>query len=115
MIFFFLMIRRPPRSTLFPYTTLFRSRSSQFSNDLSRDVAGWNAGLQLNWDIFDGFLSRGKVEEAKALYQKARYEVEDSTRRIELEVRTSYSNFIEAKEVLESQKKVVEQAEEALR
>src|SRR5438874_13832286 len=27
-LFFFLMIRRPPRSTLFPYTTLFRSRSS---------------------------------------------------------------------------------------
>src|SRR5258707_4081632 len=25
-LFFFLMIRRPPRSTLFPYTTLFRSR-----------------------------------------------------------------------------------------
>src|SRR5712664_4323963 len=29
--FFFLMIRRPPRSTLFPYTTLFRSLSSQCS------------------------------------------------------------------------------------
>src|SRR5258708_40008869 len=27
-IFFFLMIRRPPRSTLFPYTTLFRSDST---------------------------------------------------------------------------------------
>src|SRR5574340_1586042 len=26
-LFFFLMIRRPPRSTLFPYTTLFRSRA----------------------------------------------------------------------------------------
>src|ERR1022692_5112707 len=26
IVFFFLMIRRPPRSTLFPYTTLFRSR-----------------------------------------------------------------------------------------
>src|SRR5262249_59610878 len=26
--FFFLMIRRPPRSTLFPYTTLFRSKSA---------------------------------------------------------------------------------------
>src|SRR5437899_4222379 len=25
-VFFFLMMRRPPRSTLFPYTTLFRSR-----------------------------------------------------------------------------------------
>src|SRR5471030_3475411 len=29
--FFFLMIRRPPRSTLFPYTTLFRSRRSRGS------------------------------------------------------------------------------------
>src|SRR3712207_8409381 len=28
-LFFFLMIRRPPRSTLFPYTTLFRSRLGQ--------------------------------------------------------------------------------------
>src|SRR6266511_4821684 len=27
--FFFLMIRRPPRSTLFPYTTLFRSEAGQ--------------------------------------------------------------------------------------
>src|SRR5436309_13799859 len=31
-IFFFLMIRRPPRSTLFPYTTLFRSRESIFDS-----------------------------------------------------------------------------------
>src|SRR3989442_8310268 len=30
--FFFLMIRRPPRSTLFPYTTLFRSVSAQDAN-----------------------------------------------------------------------------------
>src|SRR2546430_12677066 len=29
-LFFFLMIRRPPRSTLFPYTTLFRSRCLSF-------------------------------------------------------------------------------------
>src|SRR2546430_11081754 len=29
-IFFFLMIRRPPRSTLFPYTTLFRSSDEDF-------------------------------------------------------------------------------------
>src|SRR3712207_8994642 len=34
LLFFFLMIRRPPRSTLFPYTTLFRSPDHQL-----RDVA----------------------------------------------------------------------------
>src|SRR4029434_11329026 len=31
--FFFLMIRRPPRSTLFPYTTLFRSRRRTRNTD----------------------------------------------------------------------------------
>src|SRR5256885_10123465 len=31
-VFFFLMIRRPPRSTLFPYTTLFRSGLAGFLN-----------------------------------------------------------------------------------
>src|ERR1022692_2957417 len=31
VFFFFLMIRRPPRSTLFPYTTLFRSRRASGS------------------------------------------------------------------------------------
>src|SRR3712207_7116935 len=30
-LFFFLMIRRPPRSTLFPYTTLFRSENPELS------------------------------------------------------------------------------------
>src|SRR5690348_18126440 len=30
MYFFYLMIRRPPRSTLFPYTTLFRSQVLDF-------------------------------------------------------------------------------------
>src|SRR2546427_7149111 len=30
LLFFFLMIRRPPRSTLFPYTTLFRSYLHHF-------------------------------------------------------------------------------------
>src|SRR2546421_9372873 len=33
-LFFFLMIRRPPRSTLFPYTTLFRSRFHVFFVEL---------------------------------------------------------------------------------
>src|SRR2546425_13024507 len=39
MLFFFLMIRRPPRSTLFPYTTLFRSRKPRLLNVSQIDVA----------------------------------------------------------------------------
>src|SRR5256885_12276427 len=37
-LFFFLMIRRPPRSTLFPYTTLFRSGKE--AEDLARQQHG---------------------------------------------------------------------------
>src|SRR2546422_6365554 len=43
MFFFFLMIRRPPRSTLFPYTTLFRSDHAIY---IGR-VQGKGRGLQL--------------------------------------------------------------------
>src|SRR3712207_8499601 len=44
--FFFLMIRRPPRSTLFPYTTLFRSVAASYDNQAlmyTRDLL--HAGL----------------------------------------------------------------------
>src|SRR4029079_19835861 len=47
--FFFLMIRRPPRSTLFPYTTLFRSRCRRSSavcaptTPAERSSRGWRS------------------------------------------------------------------------
>src|SRR3712207_6893108 len=55
LLFFFLMIRRPPRSTLFPYTTLFRSRLAgvraglrRRPGDLVKQLVGYvlNAGAQ---------------------------------------------------------------------
>src|SRR3712207_8810046 len=42
--FFFLMIRRPPRSTLFPYTTLFRSHLHIAPRQLSEGPSGEGAG-----------------------------------------------------------------------
>src|SRR3712207_6890123 len=38
IVFFFLMIRRPPRSTLFPYTTLFRSPTSALDPEMIKEV-----------------------------------------------------------------------------
>src|SRR2546425_4700477 len=43
-IFFFLMIRRPPRSTLFPYTTLFRSIASALQAQNTVNPAGQLGG-----------------------------------------------------------------------
>src|SRR3712207_9065158 len=47
LVFFFLMIRRPPRSTLFPYTTLFRS--------------GRVAGVVVADGVVDDLTRRGRV------------------------------------------------------
>src|SRR2546426_6580490 len=58
MFFFFLMIRRPPRSTLFPYTTLFRSLGIPYpvgSPEVSPDhvllpMVGWDGdGYRLGY------------------------------------------------------------------
>ena len=82
---------------------------------LARDYSGWNAGAQLSWNLFDGFLTAGKVREAKAQYAKARTVLDDQARQIELQVRTAYSDLLQARETLDSQATVQAEAEEALR
>src|SRR5256886_9705559 len=62
-LFFFLMIRRPPRSTLFPYTTLFRSLVGD-----NTDVAGILAALrQLGADGAGSWLLLGTGGSARAV------------------------------------------------
>jgi outer membrane protein TolC len=90
-------------------------RRSQFGESLDSELHGWNAGVQATWDIFDGRLTRGRVVEASARREQAAIDVDNALRQISLEVRTTYSDFVEAREVLESQGKVLEQATEALR
>src|SRR3712207_7148494 len=45
VLFFFLMIRRPPRSTLFPYTTLFRSALADAAVPRSHIEPDGNGGI----------------------------------------------------------------------
>jgi TolC family type I secretion outer membrane protein len=89
--------------------------SSDYSTDPANEFNGWNAGAQVSWNWFDGLLTQGKVQQAKAQYNKSKVTLEDQQRQIELQVRTSYSDFLQAQETLESQRKVQEEAEEALR
>ncbi len=93
----------------------YQWQSPLYENDLNDDLSGWIAGAQVSWSLFDGQLTRGKVVEARANYERAKLDIEHTSRQIELDVRTAYSNFIEAREILESQKTVQEEAEEALR
>src|SRR3989442_13293108 len=75
-LFFFLMIRRPPRSTLFPYTTLFRS-------DVRPDAEDRRAPIGLPPAdpvprailVLDGQVQRDREEEARTGHVPVRREV----------------------------------------
>src|SRR5207248_8330148 len=58
-VFFFLMIRRPPRSTLFPYTTLFRSMDVRGAHGRDR-FSGRRAGHRRVWP--QGGRARGRQD-----------------------------------------------------
>src|SRR5258706_1542646 len=61
LVFFFLMIRRPPRSTLFPYTTLFRSVRHQLGPQ--RGVRVRDAADHLGGHAADVHVARARSEE----------------------------------------------------
>src|SRR3712207_7285549 len=61
----FLMIRRPPRSTLFPYTTLFRSRAPI--------MTGWSPPLPPGWASPPPTRSKPRSEEHTSELQSRQY------------------------------------------
>lgn len=93
----------------------YQSTSPSYKTDLTDIYHGWVIGGALNWNLFDGLATKGYVDMAKANLSKTEEQLAAKVRDIEVEVRSAYSSFIEAKETLESQEKNVELAEEALR
>jgi outer membrane protein len=104
-----------PNLSVFAGYNWFNEQYGTPTPGLDSYLDGWNAGAQVSWDIFDGMLTHGKVVQAKAQHAKSITAVDEEMRNIELEVRTAYSDFLEAQQVLESQKTVLEEAEESLR
>src|SRR5262247_1795930 len=66
LFFFFLMIRRPPRSTLFPYTTLFQSRADPAHGGRRPDGRGVAGSRRLPGE-------RGRSEEHTSELQSLRH------------------------------------------
>lgn len=90
-------------------------RSSSFSDD-PRDVSnGYIFGATGSWAIWDWGQTYGRVKQARALLQEAKISYDDAVRQVELEVQQAYSNLAQGRELIQSQVKNVEQADEALR
>jgi outer membrane protein TolC len=86
-----------------------------FANNAETTREGWTAGASITWALFDGMVTRGKVSEARAQLEEANLDYADTRRQVELDVRQAYSDYLQTLELIEAQKKTVEEAEESLR
>jgi outer membrane protein len=106
------------KSGYWPELNLFGGygiRNRNFNDSIDANIHGWNVGASATWSIFDGFLTKGKVQQARAVKSQAELDLADTHRNIELEVRRAYSDYLQALQLLQAQEKTVEQAQESQR
>jgi outer membrane protein TolC len=93
----------------------FEQKSDPTTNNLSQTLQGWFLGVQGSWNIFDGLLTYGKVQQARAQLEQSKVTYDDSVRQVELEVATAVSNLRQAAGTVEAAQTGVNVNLEALR
>src|SRR3712207_7941829 len=85
------MIRRPPRSTLFPYTTLFRSKKKIYATVEFYDIAGLVKGASKGEGLGNKFLSH--IREVEAIVHVVRCFQDDNIDRKSTRLNSSHANI----------------------
>jgi outer membrane protein len=85
------------------------------TNNFSDSPDGLYVGLQSQWNIFDGRATAGRVMQAKSALEQTRLQLTEAQLAAEVDVRTAHSSLQEATELVEASRKVVAQADEAVR
>ena len=81
-------------------------------HDISK---GWTALVQGSMPIWDSGAIAGQVIQQRALLSEAKITYDDDVRQVELEIQQAYSNLQQNRELIQSQEKNVELADEAVR
>jgi len=81
----------------------YQALSRVNSRDPGDPVNGGIAGMQFRWAIFDGLLTAGKVQEARARRDQLGHNTDDFRRRVYLDVRTAWEQMKQARVILEVQ------------
>ncbi len=89
--------------------------SNVYSRNAGDSLNGWSAGAQVSWALFDGLLTKGKVDEAVALQGKSKLKTDETARQVQLQVRTSWDDLRRAKSVVDALGMNIEKAVESLR
>lgn len=85
------------------------------SNRWADTLNGWSGGARVDWPIFDGLQTAGRVRQARAALRETRLDLAETSLAVEVEVRRAISALLEAAELAEAAQQVVGQAEESLR
>ena len=79
------------------------------------NAQGYLVGAQLSWKVFDGYKSIGKMEKAKAEYQKAQVENQQYKSQSQLELNKTNRQLKDAENKVNLEKLALEQSQEAYR
>jgi outer membrane protein len=89
--------------------------SSPINSSFDDISKGWTALVQGSLPIWDSGAIAGQVIQQRALLSEAKITYDDDVRQVELEIQQAYSNLQQNRELIQSQEKNVELADEALR
>lgn len=85
------------------------------ANSTKSSLDGWTVGVQSSWDIFDGRATAGRVAQARSVLEQTKLALAEAELTVDVDVRRAISTFQQSTELAEASKRVVEQAEEAVR
>lgn len=98
-----------------PRLNAFGSYELYDKNFLGMNASGYLFGAQLSWTVFDGYKSIGKMEKAKADFQKSTIENQQYKAQSQLELNKTNRQLLDAENKVNLAKLAFEQSEEAYR
>lgn len=103
------------KMTFLPRLNAFGSYELYDDEIFAGDASGYLAGIQLQWNVFEGYKRFGKLQKSQATYDKARLEYESYVSRSEMERNRASRAVKDAENNLHLTRLALEQAEESLR
>lgn len=98
-----------------PKLNAFGSYELYDKNFLGTSAKGYLVGAQISWNVFDGYKSIGKMNKAKADFQKAEVETEQYKKQSQLELNKTNRQLIDAENKVTLSQLAFEQAQEGYR
>ncbi len=111
----YMKLFRSSRMKFLPRLNAFGSYELYDTRLFNMGAKGYTLGAQLSWSLFDGYKSIGKMEKAKADYQKANAEAEEYKAQSKLEWNQTKRQLQDAQNKVELTALAFEQSEEAYR